>query len=195
MGLMFYSGKYICDLKSLISWMSEVVMTTDKKREDVVVLVLDQSRETRQMIRGLLKSLGIRNIYLGEDGVEGIKTLKQTNIDIVVCGLDMPTLGGRDFVRILRREHMHGNQKVPVLLLTSATKIGVIKDARDSGVNEMVAQPFSSQSFIKHFLAALDDHREFINGKGRYFGPDRRHEEVRVEQDRRSHDEEQAANQ
>ncbi len=136
-------------------------------------LVLDREKAVRKKINTLLKEHGASEIYIEEDGTEGLKLLRNTNIDMVICGANMQPLGGRDFARIVRRDEQIKNREIPIILATKTVSKQLVEDARDSGVNDIVAKPLKEMLLIKKLLNSLSQHREFVDTRF-YVGPDRR---------------------
>lgn len=146
-------------------------MTLDLKGSSF--LILDQDEQVRTVLKSLLKANGAGHIYLEEDGTEGLRILKTTEVDIVICGANMQPLGGRDFTRIVRRDETLKNREVPIILATKEISHSLVKDARDSGINDIVAKPLNALNVLKKLLKGLNNHRAFIDTRF-YVGPDRR---------------------
>jgi CheY-like chemotaxis protein len=154
----------------------------------VTFLVLDREAAVRRKINTLLKEHGASQVYIEEDGTEGLKLLRNTDIDIVICGANMQPLGGRDFARIVRRDEGIKNREIPIILATKTVNKELVEDARDSGVNDIVAKPLKETLLIKKLLNSLSRHREFVDTRF-YVGPDRRQSESTSYngEDRRNH--------
>lgn len=151
-------------------------------------LVLDRDETVRNRINTLLKEHGAEQIYLEEDCTEGLRLLKYTRIDIVICGANMQPLGGRDFARIVRRDVRLKNRKIPIILATKTLSKDLVEDARDSGINDIVAKPLNNLLLLKKLLNSLSNQRGFIDTRF-YVGPDRRlpHAKKFNAKDRREH--------
>ena len=141
--------------------------------KDTNFLILDQDENVRTKINTLLKEHGANQIYMEEDGTEGLRLLKYTQIDIVICGANMQPLGGRDFARIVRRDEDLKNREIPIILATKTVSKDLVEDARDSGVNDIVAKPLNNLLLLKKLLNTLSTDRSFIDTRF-YVGPDRR---------------------
>ena len=139
----------------------------------ITFLILDREAAVRRRINTLLKEHGATQVYIEEDGTEGLKLLRNTDIDIVICGANMQPLGGRDFARIVRRDDQIKNREIPIILATRTVSKELVEDARDSGVNDIVAKPLKEALLIKKLLNSLSQHREFVDTRF-YVGPDRR---------------------
>src|SRR5215475_1024586 len=67
------------------------------------VLIIDDDREYRQIIREILRANGWRVLEAAE-GDEGIEIAKAKQPDVVVCDLLMPRCNGYHVCRVLRHE-------------------------------------------------------------------------------------------
>ncbi len=67
------------------------------------VLIVDDDGFMRSLIDGMLRSLGVREIYHGEDGAHALGLLagEAQGVDLVICDLDMPHMDGMEFMRLL----------------------------------------------------------------------------------------------
>lgn len=142
--------------------------------EGIRFLILDQDEKFRTDMNQVLKEKGAAQIYLAVDGTDGLKLLKYTRLDVVICGANMQPLGGRDFTRIVRRDETMPNREIPIILATKNLNKEIIEDARDSGMNDILSKPMNNNALQKKVLLMLNNERSFIDAKF-YAGPDRRH--------------------
>jgi two-component system chemotaxis response regulator CheY len=85
------------------------------------VLIVDDSRVMRELVRGALEPLGNGSMEIVEasDGLEALQKLEQDPFtpDVVLLDWTMPRMDGITFVRLLRsREAL---KRLPVVMLTS----------------------------------------------------------------------------
>ncbi|MDO6708753.1 EAL domain-containing response regulator [Photobacterium sp. 1_MG-2023] len=59
-------------------------------------------------IKIILNKLGVKNISLVKEGEDGLELCNQINFDLVVCDLDMPTMDGLTFLRLLDMKNYSG---------------------------------------------------------------------------------------
>ena len=65
------------------------------------ILVVDDDRATRHLIRGILINAGHR-VAVAKDGVEALTRLKTNKIDLVLCDVWMPRMNGLDLLEKIR---------------------------------------------------------------------------------------------
>ena len=97
--------------------------------------------------------------------------------DVLIVDWHMQPLDGLDFVRLVRTASDSPNPYVPIIMLTGYTEYARVVEARDAGINEFLAKPISAKSLYLRFAAIIDNPRPFIRTK-KYFGPDRRRQEL-----------------
>lgn len=148
-------------------------MNQRKDYADFCVLVLDHDHHFRKQVLKVVEDLGFGMIYQGEDGARGLELLNLIEVDLIIAAGNMTPLGGRDFARIVRRDCGKWNQQVPIILASLEKSPSIVRDARDSGINEFVAKPFAPGVLISRIDKALKDKRAFITTSA-YVGPDRR---------------------
>jgi len=110
------------------------------------VLVCDDDASTRYVIkRLLLQSSGCR-ITECADGVECLRALEQTGVDLVILDIEMPNLGGLEVLESIRRSETH--QALPVILLTAERRAEVVSKLLQFGVLGYVLKPLRSERLM-----------------------------------------------
>ena len=156
--------------------------------ERLGILVADGNRFTRILLRGVLRSFGIEQIEIVNNGAEAIERLKSarnnadegSQFDIVLSDSVMPAVDGLMLLRWLRQTKASPNRFMPFMMFSSDSNRDAVLAARDAGAHEFIAKPFSPEILSSHILALIDRPRPFIYC-GSYFGPDRRREAHRFD--------------
>jgi len=151
------------------------------------VLVVDDSRHMRQLVRLMLRVFGIAQVHEAAHAEVAVGHLREVPTDIVIADLFMQP-DGLEFVRQLRDADNSPCPMVPVIMMTCHATRGVVSRARDAGVNEFLAKPISAKSLALRMLAVIARPRPFVRTAS-YFGPcRRRHAEDQPVLGRRSND-------
>jgi YesN/AraC family two-component response regulator len=137
------------------------------------VLLCDDSRHIRMLVRTFLQGFGIDAVYEAADATEGWRLFLDNKPDLVITDWHMPPTDGLDLVRRIRSDPDSPNPFVAVIMLTGYTELYRVKQARDAGVSVFLAKPVSAASLYKRLCAVVDDQRAFVRAEA-YFGPDRR---------------------
>lgn len=141
--------------------------------EDINFLVAEDNIYARRVLRGVLIALGARKIQEFEDGPTAFEAFLTKKYDVVILDWDMPMLDGVEVTRMLRQPTISPNPYVPIILVTGFTEKKRIEIARDAGVTEVVAKPFSTRTLYEKIVSVIAHPRPFVKTKN-YFGPTRR---------------------
>ena len=87
-----------------------------KAREQIRVLVVDDSLTVREMEKKLLSRLKCQ-ICTAEDGLEALNLLDEQSIDIMITDIDMPNMNGIQLINELRYQSAY--EKLPVLIVSN----------------------------------------------------------------------------
>jgi CheY-like chemotaxis protein len=140
---------------------------------DLVILVADPSAYTRRVINGMLRGFGANKILEAEQSTGLFQALSSQKISILLCDLQLPPHGGLALTRTIRGNADNENRTLPILLMTNNTSEKIVKNARDSGANMVVAKPMSPNSLYDRLGWIAFHPRPFVDTPN-YFGPDRR---------------------
>lgn len=149
------------------------------------VLVVEDITPMRQLITDLLTALNIGTIETAQDGEEGYKAYVKHNPDIILTDWKMPKMDGLEMVRKIRRDPKSPNRSVPIIMITGFSAIERISEARDSGINEFLAKPFSANDIAKRIDHIIRSPRDFIV-LPHFIGPDRRRKQADADDNRRT---------
>ena len=109
------------------------------------ILVVDDSRAMRSMIRRTLRQAGFdRHIVLeAADGLEALEVIKEERPHFVLADWSMPRMNGLDLVRVLKEAELD----IPVGLITAEHTVDKRKEASLVGVKFIIAKPFTVRDF------------------------------------------------
>jgi len=140
----------------------------------VRILVVDDNRQARELIKSVLASMGAREIRHAVTAHEAFELLRQEPIDLVVLDQNLGEGGeGLALARRIRKDPASPNPFVAILMLTGQADAALVRGARDAGVNEFLAKPFNVAGLLKRIEALIFQPRVFVRSPD-YVGPDRR---------------------
>ncbi|MDB5457799.1 MAG: response regulator receiver protein [Caulobacter sp.] len=149
-------------------------MSAARVRFDLLkILIVDDNQHMRMLLTEILRAIGVRHVFEAMDGSEALQIMREVGIDIAITDLSMSPLDGIDFVNLLRRSSDSPNPFAPVIMITGHSTQRRVQEARDAGVNEMLAKPVTARSVIDRINLVIENPRPFIRADD-YFGPDRR---------------------
>jgi two-component system chemotaxis response regulator CheY len=141
--------------------------------ETLKVLVADDSRPMRSLIKSFLLGFGVKEMFEAADANEAYVEVKASEPDIVITDWRMPPTDGLDLVRQIRMDLDSPNPYLPIIMLTGFTELHRVKQARYAGVTAFLAKPISAAALYRRLCTVIDDQRPFVR-VGEFFGPDRR---------------------
>jgi chemotaxis protein histidine kinase CheA/CheY-like chemotaxis protein len=113
-------------------------------------LVVDDSRAIREAMTSMLGSEGWI-VDVAEDGERALVLARQQHYDLVVTDLEMPELGGFDFIARLRSDDRL--KATPVVVITSRASPEHRRRARELGVRALVAKPITRRKLLEALAA------------------------------------------
>jgi two-component system CheB/CheR fusion protein len=131
-----------------VSTMRTATREPDDILKQKLILVVDDSRETTEMLSRLLQMEGAF-VQTAKSGQEALKLAGDSAFDLVISDISMPEMDGYELLRQLR--HLPSMEHVPALALTGFGRISDVKRAQDEGFAEHFTKPLD----IDKLLAAV----------------------------------------
>jgi DNA-binding response OmpR family regulator len=131
------------------------------------VIVVDDEENSRRLVKNLLEREDIKVITC-KDTDEGYQRMLTSRPDLAIIDINMPTIGGIEFCKLIRQTPDLSNTLIIVLTVESAEIKKVM--SFDSGADDYVVKPFSSKEFVARVKALL--RRSNRKGKINKFGID-----------------------
>jgi two-component system, chemotaxis family, chemotaxis protein CheY len=111
------------------------------------VLVVDDERTTRFLLRRILTMEYDCSVGEAGDGVEALEMLASGNYDFMVLDLRMPVMGGLETLRVLRSSGQIA--RLPVVMLTAERDSGTVRQAFDLGVVDYLVKPLNRDRLVE----------------------------------------------
>ncbi len=137
------------------------------------ILIVDDNSHIRQLLRTILHAVGIRSIDIAEDGASGFESFCRLEYDLVFTDYEMEPISGIDLVDLIRTSRKSPNPYIPVVMISAYSDEVRVQRARDHGVTEFLAKPFTVDVLMARLENVIENPRPFIRTDS-YFGPDRR---------------------
>lgn len=141
--------------------------------KDLKVLVIDPNKHARDLVKTILRELGVREFEAAEDGDAGFFALHQFFADVIFSEWLMAPTDGLAFTRKVRSTPGVPDPFVPIVMMTAQSEERHIIQARDAGVTEFLVKPLTVLSVYSRLCSIIERPRGFVD-TGVYFGPDRR---------------------
>jgi len=107
------------------------------------ILIVDDSRTSRKILRGLLEANGYVVVGEAKNGQEGYDMYAQYKPDLVTMDITMPVMSGVDSLK-----------KIKVVMVSAAGQQHNMLEAVQSGAAEFIAKPFDVET-IKNVLKTV----------------------------------------
>jgi two-component system chemotaxis response regulator CheY len=107
----------------------------------VEIMVVDDQRATRSLVRDSLTQIGCACVSECGDGHEALQSLRARPVHLVVSDLNMPIMDGLALLRAVRAEPSLAN--TAFIMLTSSGDAEQVKQAIALGVNNYLVKPFT----------------------------------------------------
>lgn len=117
------------------------------------VLIIDDSRTSRRMLRNLLTEDGYEIVAEAENGEEGVEKYKETSPDFVTMDITMPVMNGLDALKAI----MEYDSKARVVMVTAAGQESKIVEAVKLGASEFITKPFEKDAILATFSKLLNN--------------------------------------
>lgn len=137
------------------------------------ILVVEDLKPMRDLMASILKDLGVGHVAMASDGEEGFRAFRLHRSDILITDWEMQPMGGLELTRRIRMSPMSPNRMVPVIMMTGYTSPARISTARDCGITEFIAKPFTAEKLVQRIAHVVNRPRDVVEAPG-FFGPCRR---------------------
>lgn len=108
------------------------------------VLIVDDSRTSRRILRNMLEANGYDIVGEAENGEIGYLKYKELLPDIVTMDITMPNMDGIESLSLIKRE----NADAKVVMITAAGQKEKMVDALKRGADEFITKPFEEKEII-----------------------------------------------
>jgi CheY-like chemotaxis protein len=122
------------------------------------VLVVDDSAESRMVIRELLVELG-HEVEVAVDGLEALEAVAGRRYDVVLMDLQMPRMGGLEATRQIRRD-LSPDRWPYVVAMTAHAMKGVRERCLEAGMDDYLSKPMRPESLREALEIASSRLRE-----------------------------------
>jgi two-component system chemotaxis response regulator CheY len=117
------------------------------------VIVIDDSRAMRTILRKNLMEVGCEVIAEAVHGADGLARLRELGAaDLALVDWNMPEMNGFEFLCAVRGDHAFNSMRV--VMVTSETELDQMTRALSAGANEYLMKPFT-QDALREKLAIL----------------------------------------
>lgn len=117
-----------------------------------LILVVDDSVNTREIERGILEAHGYQ-VDTAEDGIEALEKTRETIYDLIVTDVEMPRMDGFSLTESLRADKSYA--RVPIIIVTSLEKESDRKRGITAGADAYIVKKAFDQSNLLDTIKSL----------------------------------------
>lgn len=116
-------------------------------RKDLRVLIVDNNRDSRELLAILFKEYGIETIAATSVS-ESLEIMQQTQPDLVISEIVLPDEDGYDLIRKLKAFETRYKVKIPAIALTTIDRQYDRIRALAAGFSRHLCKPFELEELI-----------------------------------------------
>lgn len=132
-----------------------------------VILLVDDEADLVTLLRYNLERAGL-DVVTAPDGEEALAVMSERQVDLVLLDWMLPYLSGIEVCRQLRRNPATRN--VPIIILTARAQETDRIRGLDTGADDYISKPFSTDELIARIRAVLRRVRPVLAGERLAFG-------------------------
>ena len=125
-------------------------MTVDA---DMRILIVDDQETVLEILRGMLRKLGFRNVDTANDGNQAFAKLRAAHYGLVISDWNMQPVSGLQLLQAVRRDPALA--ATPFIMITAENTKDRVIAARDAGVTSYITKPFSLDAVKRRLEATV----------------------------------------
>ncbi len=121
------------------------------------ILIVDDSSLTRKKIKRIIEmvDLDVRQFLEAENGVEALKVLNKSSVNLVLADLNMPGMGGAEMIQRMKSDE--ATKSIPVVVVSTESRTTRIKELLAEGVKDYLHKPFTPEEFKEIMHTVLSE--------------------------------------
>jgi YesN/AraC family two-component response regulator len=130
-----------------------------KLTKNLTILYVEDNKDTRNELKGVLDELFLCTLT-ANNGKEGLKTLKTTNVDLILSDINMPKCNGLDMIRNIKQIY----PQIPTILLSGYGNSEHLLKSIEIGVNKYLMKPMNKEKLFQ----SIEEMAYLINSRKKY---------------------------
>ncbi|MCP3940568.1 MAG: response regulator [Desulfobacteraceae bacterium] len=124
---------------------------------ELKILLVDDSRSMRRLIRRFLINKGFTHVLEAENGFEALEILDSTKVDLIISDLYMPIMDGLTFL-----EQVKANTRtcdILFIMLTIEATQKTMNKALAMDIDSYIVKPVLENAFIEELVRVIQIQR------------------------------------
>ena len=122
------------------------------------VLIVDDQKSMRRIVRQLLKQSGITEVDEAANGEEALAWLRhprRPDPDVIITDLHMDGVDGLELCNTIRRDKNIRNRAIPVVILTGDEDELIHEVSQQLGATNVLTKPVSAEELLEGIQNAI----------------------------------------
>ncbi|MDD2887881.1 MAG: diguanylate cyclase [Aliarcobacter sp.] len=134
-------------MKVRIKMMNKEILKT------ISVLYVEDENDVREFTSKLLSSL-LQNVYVAQNGLEGLKIFEEhkDDIDLIVSDINMPKMDGLSMCEAIKKI----NPEIPLVITSAHNDTNFLKRSIEIGVTTYAMKPIDLYQLIESIVKAME---------------------------------------
>ena len=120
------------------------------QHEKKTILVIDDEKSIRETLEMIFTSDGY-DVLTAADGAEGLRTLRDNRVDLIIQDLKMPGLNGTELIKALKK----ADAEIPIIIITAFSTWDTAVQAMRVGAYGYIKKPFDNDNIRSCVARAL----------------------------------------
>ena len=118
-------------------------------------LIIDDSSVMRKIVERSLRQAGIEltQVFEAGNGAEALGVLKENQVDLILCDINMPVMDGLEFIKQL--PGVANAKDVPVVMITTEGSETHVVQALSCGARGYIRKPFTPEQVREQVMPVL----------------------------------------
>lgn len=117
------------------------------------VLVVDDYKTMRRIVRNILRQLNFNNVDEAIDGTEALEKLRNDDFKLVISDWNMEPMTGIELLKVVRADEKL--KALPFVMITAEGKIENVRIAMEAGVSNYIVKPFNADTLKKKLTSVI----------------------------------------
>ena len=117
------------------------------------ILLADDSKAVRQLLKFILGMHMTLDIYEAGDGLEAVNKLVERDFDLVITDIRMPNMDGLSLIKRVRREI---SLEMPIIVVSTQGNEADRDEGLKSGANSYVTKPIQAPDLLREVTNLLN---------------------------------------
>jgi two-component system chemotaxis response regulator CheY len=126
------------------------------------VLLAESNPQLRTAFRSELLYNGFTNLTEVTESRNFVEAVSNQTFDVILLDTGIRNLDPIAATQLIREGKFGLNMRATIMFLSQRTDAGFVLEAREAGMNEFMAKPFSTSAFIKRLINAVERPRSGV---------------------------------